>query len=126
MSNSSVPVGDTGDFLQTYLNTVSGALVHSEAVTPTDPAGVPFSADNPFPVTRDAFTTLIRGEAVVGQELRREETSTDDYHGRAADGAATNTAVWEIVRFYKDGSGNVTRWRYRSGVKWDERASGWT
>lgn len=51
MSNSSVPVGDTGDFLQTYLNTVNGALVHSEAVTPTDKDGVPFTSANPFPVT---------------------------------------------------------------------------
>jgi hypothetical protein len=37
--------------LQTYENTVSGQDVHSEAVTPTDATGVPYSASNPFPVT---------------------------------------------------------------------------
>lgn len=45
--DSSIPVGSTGLSLQTFENDVGGSFVHSEAVTPTDPTGVPFSEANP-------------------------------------------------------------------------------
>lgn len=76
-------------------------------------------------VNRNAFATLLKFEASSGEELRRDETATDDYHGRAADGAAEASTVWEIVRFYKDVLGKVTRTRYRTGVAWSSRTSGW-
>lgn len=50
MADSSIPVGTTGKSLQTYENNVGGADVHSEAVTPTDQNGVPFTTSNRFPV----------------------------------------------------------------------------
>lgn len=48
--DSSIPVGGTEELLQTFKNDVGGVPVHSEAVTPTDKDGVPFSTTNRFPV----------------------------------------------------------------------------
>lgn len=50
MSDGSIPVGSTGERLQTYLNEIAGLQVHSEAVTLTDQAGVPHTAAYPVPV----------------------------------------------------------------------------
>lgn len=47
MSNSSIVVTTTGDKLQTYENDLGAGQVHSEAVTPTDPNGVPYGPGNP-------------------------------------------------------------------------------
>lgn len=80
--------------------------------------------------THDAnrFKTLLKFEAVIGEELRADDVVGGDlYHGRAPDGTATSTAPWEIVRFYRDSlTGNVTRTRYRLSGSWDSRSSGWT
>lgn len=78
-----------------------------------------------FAADKDAFTSLLKFEPFPGQELRADETTTDRYHGRNLDGADTAAATWEIVRFYKDTSGNITRARYRTGVAWDSRTAGW-
>ncbi len=52
MTDAWIDAGDDANSkLQTYKNTVSGTEVHSEAVTPTDQNGVPFTGSNPFPVT---------------------------------------------------------------------------
>lgn len=75
---------------------------------------------------RNAFATLLKFEPAVGEELRREELTTDSYHGRAPDGTTTATAAWEVVRLYKDAAGEIVRARYRTGVAWDNRAAGWT
>lgn len=72
-----------------------------------------------------AFARLLKFEPQVGEEVRRAETTTDDYHGAAPDGSATNEAVWNVVRFYKT-AGAVTRVRYREGVVWDDRTAGWS
>ena len=72
------------------------------------------------------FASLIKYEAVPGQELRRDEGVDFDYHGRAPDGTPTATTAWEVVIFYKNELGGVVRTRYRTGVAWDDRASGWT
>jgi hypothetical protein len=74
-----------------------------------------------------AFDTLLNFRASPGQELRADDVSGGDrYHGRANDGAATSAASWEVVRFYRDSGGNITRTRYRTGVAWDDRAAGWS
>ena len=78
-----------------------------------------------FPSDKDAFTSLLKFEPVPGQEIRADETTTDRYHGRAEDGTATDSAVWEVVRFYKNANGDIVRARYRTGVAWDSRTSGW-
>lgn len=52
MTNAYIDAGDdNASKLQTYKNTVSGNEVHSEAVTPTDQNGVPFTSSNPFAVS---------------------------------------------------------------------------
>lgn len=74
------------------------------------------------------FASLVEYIASPGQELRRDPgTGTTDYfHGRAIDNASTADPVWEVVRFYVDGtSGEILRTRYRADVAWDSRASGW-
>lgn len=73
----------------------------------------------------DLMRRCLKFEPVVGEEIRRDETVTDDYHGIAADGTATNATSWSVVRFYKDVTGKITRVRYRSGVAWDSRTVGW-
>lgn len=75
----------------------------------------------------NAFATLIHYlPRAAADEMRADETATDRYHGRATDGTLTSAASWEVVRFYKDASDTVIRTRYRTGVAWDNRATGWT
>jgi hypothetical protein len=72
-----------------------------------------------------AFKRLLKFEPLPGEELRRDEGQSDDYHGAAADGTATSAAAWRVVRLYKAG-GLITRVRYRTGVAWDARSTGWS
>jgi hypothetical protein len=58
MADSYISGSEPDKKLQTYLNTVGGQQVHSEAVTPTDPTGVPFGASNPqYAVINDGAIT---------------------------------------------------------------------
>lgn len=75
--------------------------------------------------TRDIFTRALKFEPVAGEEIRRDETATDDYHGIAPDGTLTSAASWSVCRFYKDAAGLITRVRFRTGVAWDNRTLGW-
>jgi len=78
-------------------------------------------------VTRNnRFASLLKYEAAPGEELRRDEQATDQYHGRAVDGTLTSAASWEVVRLYLDANGVVVRSRYRTGVVWDQRDQGWS
>lgn len=70
------------------------------------------------------FARVLKFEPSVGEEIRREETLTDDYHGAAPDGSNTAGTVWDVVRFYKTAT-LITRVRFRTGVAWDSRATGW-
>lgn len=72
------------------------------------------------------FKRILKFEPVAGEELRADDVAGGDrYHGAAADGTATSAASWRVVRFYRDATGGITRVRYRTGVAWDNRASGW-
>lgn len=71
------------------------------------------------------FARLLKFEPAASEGLRREETATDDYHGASADGTQETSPGWDIVRFYKDAGGNIPRVRFRAGVAWADRASGW-
>lgn len=86
---------------------VSGTVAVSSAPDPASP-----------------FARLLKFEPAAGEEIRRDETATDDYHGAAPDGTATSAASWRVARFYKTG-GLITRVRYRTGVAWDSRTAGW-
>lgn len=70
------------------------------------------------------FTRLLKFEPSAGEEIRRDETPTDDYHGAAPDGSNTANPVWDVVRFYKTAT-LITRVRFRTGIVWDNRSSGW-
>lgn len=70
------------------------------------------------------FKRLLKFEPVAGEEIRRDETLTDDYHGAAPDGTATSVASWKVCRFYKT-LGKIVRVRYRTDVVWDDRTVGW-
>lgn len=94
------------------------------SITPDGRGLVSIDATIPAPVP-DIFTRVLKFEPVVGEEIRREETVTDDYHGVATDSDPTSSPTWKVVRFYKDASGNVVRVRYRTGVVWDNRTAGW-
>lgn len=79
---------------------------------------------NGLRVSQDDFARILKFEPQAGEEIRRDETLTDDYHGVAPDGSATSSAVWKVTRFYKT-AGLITRVRYRTGVAWDSRTAGW-
>lgn len=68
MAASFIPVPGTEESLQTFENTIDGKSVHSEAVTPTDINGVPFSITNRFP------TSLFGIEARHGHFARKGQT----------------------------------------------------
>ena len=73
MTAAKLPVYDitgavTGN-LQTYRNDLGDGPVDSEAVTPTDPTGIPYSETNPFPVS-------ISGAAVVISTANSFDTET--------------------------------------------------
>lgn len=70
------------------------------------------------------FKRLLKFEPRIGEEIRRDETATDDYHGAAPDGTLTSAASWKVCRFYKT-LGQIVRVRYRVGVVWDNRTAGW-
>lgn len=70
------------------------------------------------------FSRILKFEPLPTEEIRRDETLTDDYHGVAPDGSATSAAVWKVVRFYKT-AGLITRVRYRTDIAWDSRTAGW-
>lgn len=71
------------------------------------------------------FSSLLKFEANVGEELRIAVVGTDTYHLRAADGTALGAATWEAVRFYKT-AGKTVRTRYRTGVTGNDPSTGWT
>lgn len=68
-----------------------------------------------------AFQRILKFEPLVGEEIRRDETTTDDYHGVNTDGTATSATTWRVVRFYKT-NGLIVRVRYKTGISWDNRA----
>lgn len=70
------------------------------------------------------FKRVLKFEPIPGEEIRRDEQTSDDYHGVAPDGSLITDAVWTVVRFYKT-AGKITRVRYRTGVAWDSRTAGW-
>jgi hypothetical protein len=73
------------------------------------------------------FASLLKAEAVVGQEIRIDDISAGDlYIGRANDGTATSAASWEVARYYRDSAGKMLRARYRTSVVWDNRTAGWS
>lgn len=83
------------------------------------------------------FARVLKAEPAAGEELRRDEklanTETtgpyvglkSDYHGVARDNASTAEAVWDVVRFYRGADSKIIRFRFRTNVAWDSRASGW-
>lgn len=74
--------------------------------------------------TRSRAERVLKAAPSAGEEVRLESTATDDYTGMATDAADTTAAVWDVIRAYKTGV-NVTRIRFRSGIKWSERTAGW-
>ena len=102
------------------------------SVTVTDPIGLEDTGGTQInPATEDKqddqialnsrFKRCLKFEPSAGEEVRREETLTDDYHGLATDGTSTATASWDVVRFYKT-AGLIVRVRFVSGIAWDDRA----
>lgn len=47
------------------------------------------------------------------------------YVGVAPSGSLESSSVWMVVRTDFDSNGNPNRQRYRSGVAWDSRTTGW-
>lgn len=86
----------------------------------SDTDGITVSAAD----TRSRAERVLKAAPSAGEEVRLDATATDDYTGMATDGADTTTAVWDVTRAYKTGV-NVTRIRFRSGIKWAERTLGW-
>lgn len=72
----------------------------------------------------EAFRRLLKFEPLAGEEIRREETASYDYHGAAPEGTLDTALAWKVVRFDRSVSG-LLKVRYRSGVAWADRAVGW-
>lgn len=81
MADANIPVSGTNNRLQTYRNTKNGAVVDSEAVTPTDENGNPFTASNPFPVSASlnlSDNADVFGNLIVGSKNNQVEVHFDD------------------------------------------------
>lgn len=69
-------------------------------------------------------TELLKAEIRTGEEFKREIVGAFTFHGAAvaADGGANVAAsIWDIVRLENDASGDLARYRLRSGVRWDTK-----
>lgn len=70
------------------------------------------------------FARLLKFEPSLVDELQSDDVvGGDRYHGAAADGTAITTAAWDVVRFYRDAAGNITRVRFKSGIAWSTRSN---
>lgn len=98
------------------------------------PASVEVSNDsgNPLPITDNApeFWRIKNKRFTSSEEVRYDIPasliSASIYTGVAADGTATSSAVWTVIRTYFDSLGNPSRERIRTNVAWDSRTAGWT
>ncbi len=74
------------------------------------------------------FSKLLARQVSNTDELRLdvEPTNTDYYVGKNVDGVATSSTTWDVIRIYLSATKNPTRMRFRQGVAWDSRTSGWT
>lgn len=73
------------------------------------------------------FKRIAKAEPSVGEELRFDDIAGGDlYIGAAVDSSSTSTGnLWDVVRYYRSATGVVTRARFRTGINWDSRTSGW-
>lgn len=86
MTAAKIRVGTTYDYLQTYRNDLGDGPVDTEAQTPTDQDGVPFSESNP-------------------QYVRVVEVGTFAYRSGTLDaGSVTLTGSLRSLRIYANGS----------------------
>lgn len=83
-----------------------------------DAAGSDLASQTTLAALSSRFGRLLKFEPAAGEGLRRDETTTDDYPGAAVDGTQITSPGWDVVRFYKDASGNITRVRFRTGIAW--------
>lgn len=80
MADSFIPVLGTDEKLQTYENDVGGVYVHSEAVTPTDQNGVPFTETNRFPVNvsySELVSRMLNTVAAAGYLIQPSTVNAD-------------------------------------------------
>lgn len=106
MSDSSIVVTTTGDKLQTYVNDLGPGPVHSEAVTPTDPTGVPFDASNPQYVSLVGSGITLSGNPLDAYSIA--DTPAPGlvlYHG-----FLESSGKWYIMK--EDKTGAVYTYRY--------------
>lgn len=112
---------------QALTSTQSGAqrgldvnLVNSGVITPSSDFAILFN--NWLATTQEKRIDLTT--------YNNDATNPAYYFAMAADGSLTSDAVWKVARVYlsdKESNGGVpTRIRFRSGVAYDSRASGWT
>lgn len=109
MTDSFIPVSGTDKKLQTYENTVGGELVHSEAVTPTDQTGAPFTASNRFPV--DA--PLPSGAATAANQ---QTNALTDAQLRATAVPVSNATLPNLVGTFNYVSGTMSGAGNKTGV----------
>ncbi len=74
------------------------------------------------------FGKLLQRVVSNTDELRLdvEPSNTDYYIGKNIDGVLTSSATWDVARIYLSATKNPTRMRFRQGVVWDNRATGWS
>lgn len=84
------------------------------------------ATDATLALRNNSFATLINAQpSSTSDEIRMDDVAGGDlYIGRNADGTATSTATWEVVRIYRTATGQTTRMRYKTGISWDNRANG--
>lgn len=78
----------------------------------------------------DTFTRMLEKRFRDSEEVRYDIPAVladaSIYLGTATDGTSTAAVSWSVVRYYFDVSGSPQRARFRSGVAWDDRATGWS
>lgn len=68
---------------------------------------------------------IIKDDEEVRYDIPTNLTGASIYIGVAADGTATSSALWTVVRYYFDANDNPNRARVRKNVVWTDRTLGW-
>lgn len=73
------------------------------------------------------FARLLNHRVENNEEIRldMEATATDHYVGVAPDNTPEDQPLWRIIRIYLSVEKEQERMRFRQGVRWDQRTTGW-
>jgi signal transduction histidine kinase len=86
-------------------------------------SGKNFATESTLARRNNAAATLMQLQFGPDEKVKVDDVEGGDrYHGRASRSASDGDASWEVVKMFRDASGNITQMQYKAGVSWDNRA----